>query len=145
MHCLHRAARIANVAVVKRILEIKPELANEATYAGRSPGLATPLAVLGEADQSNMYPEDVDCCVVALMEHMDADSLGLVNNNGNTVFHQVASRGNVRCMEKILQSSISKFGGDIVVNILNKTNNKGKSVKDMAMYNAKIRKCAAQI
>ena len=99
MHCLHRAARIGNVECVQSILNIKPGLANEATYAGRSPGLATPLAVLGEADQSNMDKSDVDVCVHALMEHMSIDSLGLGNKNDNTVFHQVASRGNAACMD----------------------------------------------
>lgn len=107
---LHCAARLAQSRMVSLLLESRAD-ASQATFPGRAPGLATPLAVLGEADQSRMPKQMVVDTAVALVRHMSETAFGQVTvPKCQSALHLAASRGNVEFVEVVLQAARDCWG-----------------------------------
>ena len=94
MTLLHRAAMMASLPLVERLLAEAPDLASCPTYRTRSPGNWTPLMCLAEADHTKMRMDDVRSVTRLLAECMTITALGQDNTKGNTVLHLAANRGN---------------------------------------------------
>lgn len=141
---LHRAARQGYVQVVRKILSLNPFAANARTYPSRAPGLATPLSLLADAEPRSMDADVMEAIATELVEHMTLAAVRLQSTKGSTAFHLAASRGNVVVLRCILPQMEARFGRRELSKALNLTNGKGKSTKDVAMYNAVIRDLVVQ-
>ena len=76
---------------------------------------------------------------VALAENMYEVTFAGQNQNGQTLWHFMAQRGNKDQLAFLLDWFVHRFGRAALADQLNITNADGKSVKDSAMYNASIR------
>ena len=112
MTCLHRAARMAEDGVVRMLMSKKAD-PNLPTFPGRSPGLQTPLALLGEADMSGMDTDRIDRMVTTtrlLVEAMTEEGLRQQTTKGMTAFHSAAYKGNFEFLRAALPFSAKTIG-----------------------------------
>ena len=135
---LHRAARVADDGMVVRLLARRAD-ANAFTYRGRAPSNLGVLACLGEADQRRLDRDAVMRTTLVLAEKMYEVTFAGQNQNGNTLWHFMAQRGNKDQLAFLLDWFVQRFGRAALADQLNITNADGKSVKDTAMYNASMR------
>ena len=137
MTALHRAARLANAELVGMLLERNAD-ANLATFPGRAPGLATPLAVLAEADMTKIADQSAAATTRRLLDSMSWAGIATVTTNVQSIFHLAASRGNEAFLEHVL-GHCRKRDAEGLKAILNRPNHRGRSVADVAQYNAKCK------
>ena len=136
---LHRAARIGNPDLVNMLMNQKAD-ANAATFPSRAPGSFTPLQCLAEADMSSMDKEDMRETTRLLLNGMTTTALGQRTTKGANVFHLVVSRGNLECLEEIVEMVFPLHSLSTIGKWLNATSQKGKTVLDLARYNKQIAK-----
>ena len=134
---LHRAARIGNPEMVRRLMDLRAD-ANAATFPSRAPGSATPLQCLAEADMSTMDMDDMRETLGLLLTGMSDTALGRQTTKGANVFHLAASRGNLDLFQSLVAKLRPRMSPTHMRRLLNATNIKGKTVRDLARYNAKI-------
>ena len=139
MGVLHRAARTGSWKLVSHLMEMRAD-PNMATYASRAPGLSTPLICLASADWTKFADKDsAITCAIELVKAMSIEGLRKQNTKENTFAHVAASQGNAALLQCTLNATMESFGVGAVEDILNLTNDRGKSAKDVAMYNRQAR------
>ena len=141
---LHRAARIAHPEIVRRLMDLRAD-PNAATFPSRAPGNATPLQCLAEADMSRMDECDMRQTLGLLVEGMNSTALCQQTTKGANFFHLAAARGNLAFVQELVAKLRPRISPNNMMRLLNATNIKGKTVRDLAMYNAKIQAIVAEL
>ena len=115
---LHRAARIGSPELVKMLMNLKAD-APAATFPSRAPGSFTPLQCLAEADMSSIDKDDMQETTRLLLPGITTTAVGQRTTKGANVFHLVAARGNLACLEEIVYSAFPTLQPPVIRKLLN--------------------------
>ena len=120
MSALHYACRAVRLDWVKKILHIAPQLVDVLTYWARTPSQWSCLncaADVAKPKTQDGVEEHAAMCDM-LIQRAWPETIANVTAFGTTVVHQLAARGHLKTLERVLPRMASKLGKERLVALM---------------------------
>jgi ankyrin repeat protein len=115
------------------------EMGNAITFPQRTPGLWSPLHCFADVPHYASKPADIDWITHTLINAASQSTLFQQNTKKNTFLHLAVARGNLQLVRSSIEQITYLWSRDQATELANLTNEKGKTILDLAYYNAEIK------
>jgi hypothetical protein len=120
MSALHYACRAVRLDWVTKILHIAPQLVDVLTFLGRTPSQWSCLNCAADVPKPNTQDglEEHAAMFDILVHRALPDTIANVTGYGTTIVHQLAARGHIKTLERVLPRMESKLGKERFVALM---------------------------
>ncbi len=120
MSALHYACRAVRLDWVTKILHIAPQLVDVLTFLGRTPSQWSCLNCAADVPKPNTQDglEDHAEMFDILVHTAFPETVANVTGFGTTIVHQLAARGHIKTLERVLPRMESKLGKERLVALM---------------------------
>ena len=120
MSALHYACRAVRLDWVTKILHIAPQLVDVLTFLGRTPSQWSCLNCAADVSKPKTQDglEEHAAMFDILVHTALPETLANVTGFGTTIVHQLAARGHIKTLERVLPRMESKLGKERLVALM---------------------------